>query len=788
MHPTSGNVDLPENIIGDWIGQAGMEKEAELFAENPELVLQREMRRRFDMDDLADRAANPMPVYPHGESAKFYRELFFAGFPCRVPHESSYKDVPGGAAAVSDFVTYSMNTIYSAFQSYGRITQFTYIRSRGYGCVVYDLGEDAISCFLSMNNAIIPGPVPNPNMKEPHEVDQVGFGGFERENRASNTTVKDYVITVEFARCLPFVTSYLLLKDEYASLELSRSLMRDFAVPENAVGGRLARWITAAWAEITVISPESNTPNEQKQQKEPPKKLTVFTGPMFNDSEQDQTNPVFQAMYALLKPKTFVKNPGSGLLLYELWWEYYNLYVIHKTEPSVDRIKSKREFLSATCATVAQEIIALKRDCWERGVRLENTSPNSLLRRVAFDDVFHCTLNSIIMKQKFKLDPAFTSFMRDVYSQRTVDAYKAYRALNPFCPDVDALRAMRQISKVLEQADRGNDECGKIMRRCLTEGDVAMKKKSSSKLATEAAASSSTAAPEPVDPVAELRADIEYSVHPKVQEWMSMPLLEVAANVVENVRFLRKVRKGLIGPDGMMQAAPNSSTEGDLGYPGMTVKQEDTDMFDEVLTNLNGFCEDGSLFSLLLLCESPTAFRGSKGHLGYEEIVEYHAKGKRNFWKDCKDVSKALAVPVVFVACFVMVVNYVTSRAPEEDMTVGTFWGKPEPRPRFETREDAARRHYNMKRAAAEKTRQPAATPVSGGQAGEGSTPVTTTGTDSEKEDLEALLKKVKEMDPEQLAKAREEATKKVKEAMQKAKEEAEKRGGTFNIGFSADL
>lgn len=759
---SSGSIQVPPASQQE--GKAGEARTRTVVLENTtamESALQRVLHETFEEKIRAERLQHPLPIYPPGRAMHLYREIFFAGFPCLTPHESSYKDVPGGLQAVADTVVYHEKSIHAAFHVYGRMDRFFYDRQRGFGYVVYNRGEDAESCFLSLNNAVVPGPVGDPRITGPQEVTTIGFGTYEDgvpTGSNGNRRVKNYVITCEFARCLPFVTPYLLLKNEFNSLELSRSLMRHFPVPECAAGAMLGEWFSAAWVQLSEVK-GANTNSEAA----PGPEKHVLIGPVFDDTIHDLCNPIYRASFGLLCPTAFAKRRGTMLQLIDQWWEYYNLYILHKTEPTLDRIKSKREFLSATCATVAQEIVSLNKDSWERNAHIESASPNSLLRRLVFDDVYHCTLNSIIMKQKFKLDPAFASYMRDVFSEATIKHSRAYLKAHPFKPNPDTMRLLRQIESTLAQADRGNDEVGLVKRRCFTvEDEKAIGKW---KKLTEVDDDDGEEGggngngngndEDSGDARAAIRADIEYSLHPKVRLWMSTPLLEVAANVVENVKFLRRVKKGHIGPDGKEIPFPPRRPEDELAYPGMSLKQEDEDLFDEITTNLDGFCADGSLFSLLLLGEDPASFHSGSGHLGYEEAVEYHDKRNVSFWKNCKIIGKAMIVPIVLIACVVMVVNYIAVREPagRESAVVDPLWRGV----------DATSRHAPHDGDGEHRRVRKSGTPA-------------------------ASAAEMKDKTPEEIAEARRQAAKSARELMRRAKNEAAKRGAKFNISLSADL
>ncbi|PWV09732.1 hypothetical protein C3747_75g4 [Trypanosoma cruzi] len=197
-------------------------------------------------------------------------------------------------------------------------------------------GEVAMNCYLAVHLSLLQ---PRPNGSCTDDM-------CDEENTS--------LIFMEFAQCVPCVNPYLLRNGE-----LSRHLMRyktrmpslQAAAPSPSPWS-VANHFVVTWHEATENDLDSN-----------PKRRVVRDGPHFPVTDtstvgstlvKKRNDAIAEAVWSLLRPEKRSPTDGDAVTVLDLWWEYYQRYVLHKTEPAEGRIKDPY-FLFAHKPTVAQE-------------------------------------------------------------------------------------------------------------------------------------------------------------------------------------------------------------------------------------------------------------------------------------------------------------------------------------------------------------------------------------------------------------------------------------------------
>ncbi|RNF10908.1 hypothetical protein TraAM80_01292 [Trypanosoma rangeli] len=467
-----------------------------------------------------------------------YREIFFAGFPQQAAYHAAY---------VKGF-----------FAHYGEVQDLVFDANRGMGSVTFSNGEVAVACYLAVNLTLLPPPA---------------------ERGASNVHGEDNncLIVMEFAQCAPCVNPCLLLNGE-----LSRHLMRHRAQAP------VANHVVMTWHETTEAS--TRTTAKRRLVREGPHFPVTDAATATAGNVTRAMNNIHEAVWSLLRPEKRLTADGAAVTVLDLWWGYYQRYMLHKTEPAQHRIKDPY-FAFAHKATVAQEV--------QRALKLSQTGGSGdaqeamrVVNRLTCDDVYHSVCNYLCMKLRFRNDPSWASLARDVAAAGGAVAKGNYKG--------DA-----------EPNSGGTKE---------EDGDVA-------------------------------DADEEVETAEAVKALLRLPILQTAANLIDNVRFLHKVRCGEITV-GNKPGRPREGADDDtwMGYPA-SARQEERSFCMEVLTALDGFSPTGTAVSLMAICEDPHTFQCVEGHIGWCEL---HGKKRSTWWVTCQAM---LVVVLIFlvVGCVIYV-------------------------------------------------------------------------------------------------------------------------------------
>ncbi|EKF30649.1 hypothetical protein MOQ_005537 [Trypanosoma cruzi marinkellei] len=471
-----------------------------------------------------------------------YREILFAGFP---------QQTQGGS--------FPSTYVESFFGHYGEVQHFVFDADRGIGSVTFAQGEVAMNCYLAVHLSLLPS---RPN----------GSGTDDMRDGANTC-----LIFMEFAQCVPCVNPYLLRNGE-----LSRHLMRyktrmsssQAAAPSLSTCS-VANHFVVTWHKATETDLDSN-----------PKRRIVRDGPHFPAADTSaagsalvkrRNDAIAEAVWSLLRPEKRSPTDGDAVTVLDLWWEYYQRYVLHKTEPAEGRIKDPY-FLFAHKPTVAQEIrrAFMSSQIGGSGDVQEDTI---VVKRLIHDDVYHSVCNYIGMKLRFCNDPSWASLARDVASAGT--------AVGPGA-QWEELEHNRSSNK---KGDGDDDEMG-------TEEDI--------------------------------------------KALLRLPLLKAAANLMENVRFLQRVRRGEITVDNKPAHPKENANSRSMNYPTSTHREEG-EFYMEVLSTLDSYSPTGTATSLMAMCEDPHTFRYVEGHIGWCEL---RGTKRSTWWVTCQAV---MVVILIFV-------------------------------------------------------------------------------------------------------------------------------------------
>ncbi|KAK7198719.1 hypothetical protein NESM_000836000 [Novymonas esmeraldas] len=621
-----------------------------------------------------DGVSRARPVTQGGRrSLAACKELFFAGFPCAQPYQrharssSSAAATPAAAAAAA--ATYSKSYVRGFFQQYGPVEAIFYDEARGMGSVVFSDGADAESCYVAVHLSLLTAPDEDGGTGRPTwDTDELGEAVGERRARAP-----DLLLCLEFAQCCPFVNPVLLTRDsdgdgdgdgdgdaahvEVPGGELSRAvLLHRFPVllrrrdAQQATAAKaapqqqqpVAPHVVVRWAAETVV-PRVQVLEDDEDGScggggGAELRRVRRIGPHF-PGRGIEPAAVEEALWQLLQPTHIPAQEGSTVTVMELWWVFYNLYHVHKTQPSADRIVDAA-YDYAEQPSLVQEVRAAQRQSREYA-HGDEAAAQQIIQRLVHDHIYHSALCYIHVKQKLKCDPVWASLMRDVYTAKVLLHVQAWRALT------------RQSSDTAAPSDVHHRRAVKAAIAALIEP-----------------------APTRQRDVDELRAARRL--------WRTMPRTTTAANLVVNVTFLEKVKRGevdrsghdrpdtrpplpslAIGGDGarppkqqQQQQDPSSSSLGAdtaaADYPSMSAAQRDEQLYAALMQNVDGYVAIGAADELVGLCEDPKLFRYAKGHIGYEE-----AHRRPSYWRAYVN---ALWVPLIAMLLLGFGTYYVVDR------------------------------------------------------------------------------------------------------------------------------
>lgn len=595
---------------------------------------------------VSDGAAKARPVQNASRKLQLNKELFFAGFPCQQPHPRTEAAEGASVAAVRPL---SRQFVRGFFQQYGSVEAFFYDESRGMGSVVFVDGADAESCYLAVHLSFIPATTADGGVGQPTwEQDEAGEAMAQRRARAS-----DVLLCLEFAHCCPFVHPVLLTRDAEVHHSSSSS---SSAVVHEVPGGELSRatllhrfpQLLAAPSAVLPVAPyvvarwrtpaAQSEPHHQRERKQrvsarvevlsdgdgeeeteemhatasthTPDGLTptatpalVLEGPTFPGRSLPCTN-VAAALWRLLRPSHVAAAAGNAVTVLDLWWEYYNLYLVHKTQPFAGKMGDS-PYVYAQRPSSWQEVAAVQRRARE-DAHGDEAAAQQVLQRLVHDHAYHNVFAYLLVKQKFKYDAAWASLMRDVYRPAVVQQLEAWR----------------------QQQQRGEGEGEHAAAAATADTPVDYEVRRRRVVAK--------ALHEVIEAKPTNRKDVEL-VRRAEQTWLTLPRTIAAANVMENVHFLGKVRRGEVNRDAtdkdMSTKPPLPSSAATLAdgqdgdapvdlraaYPSMSARQREEQRYAEVLQNIDGYVALGTAEEMVAMCEEPKLFRYAKGHIGYEE-------------------------------------------------------------------------------------------------------------------------------------------------------------------------
>ncbi|CAG9569732.1 conserved hypothetical protein [Leishmania major strain Friedlin] len=570
------------------------------------------------------------------------KELFFAGFPCIEPYRRQAPGATKPSTTPALAATYSKQFVRGFFQQYGAVEALFYDEKRGMGSVVFADGADAESCYLAVHLSFIAAPDENGGMGQPTwERDRQTEALDERKARAL-----DLLLCLEFAQCCPFVHPCLLTRDaflvggekewEVPGGELSRALLlHKFPVLLLSSDSRpsatepmvpVAPHVVVRWEAETVEAPAPRVEVVEDGDRSPAAAAhSPETVPSPQSRRVKRVGPTFpgrgiepavieEALWQILQPAHVAPQDGNVVTVMDMWWEYYNLYALRKTQPSADRIADDA-FLYAAQPSLAQEVREVQRQSREYA-HGDEAAAQQVMMRLVHDNVYHSALSYLCVKQKLKCDPMWASLMRDLYNDKVVLHVQAWRAL------AETAEAAKQGSAV-----EGGVHNAKLATTSLSSSTA------TGPLTTRRGRAVKAALKVLYEPQPTKQEDIE-ALRATEQLWRTMPRTEAAANLIENVKLLEKIKRGLVdrnghdkvdtrpplpalSPDGGGGQPPDMNME--AAYPTMSAAQRDEQLYLAVMQNVDGYVETGTADELVSLCEHPKLFRYVKGHIGYEE-------------------------------------------------------------------------------------------------------------------------------------------------------------------------
>nr|CCM13405.1 hypothetical protein, conserved [Leishmania guyanensis] len=572
------------------------------------------------------------------------KELFFAGFPCRVPYRRQAPTAPKPSTTPPSVAAYSKAFVRGFFQQYGAVEALFYDEARGMGSVVFADGADAENCYLAVHLSFIAAPDKDGGMGHPTwEQDRQGEALEERQAR-----VPDCLLCLEFAHCCPFVHPFLLARDaqlvgeekhwEVPGGELSRALLlhrfpllllnSDSRPSAMEPMVPVAPHVVVRWKTETSETPVPCTEVvEDSDRGYDAAAHSPVATPSLESRRVKRVGPIFpgrgiapaaieEALWQILRPVHVAAQSGRAVTVLDMWWEYYNLYALHKTQPSADRIADDT-FRYAEQLSLTQEVREVQRQSREYA-HGDEAAAQLVMQRLIHDNLYHSALCYIYVKQKFKYDPMWASLMRDVYTAKVVQRVQAWRAL-----EAETAEAAMQGQQSLTE-----EGCVKGRTHSATSSTTATKSLDTRRGRAVKAALEALYEPQPTK-----QEDIK-ALRETERLWRTMPRTEAAANLIENVRLLEKIKRGQVDRNGhdkvdTRSPLPALSPDSDdtqpsdmnieSAYPTMSAAQRDEKLYLTVMQNVDGYVASGTAEELVSLCESPKLFRYVKGHIGYEE-------------------------------------------------------------------------------------------------------------------------------------------------------------------------
>ncbi|KPA77659.1 hypothetical protein ABB37_07007 [Leptomonas pyrrhocoris] len=602
------------------------------------------------------------PIHGSPRQLQLCKEILFAGFPCQLPYQRS-----SGAAFASsspatnptpsknpDVRPLSKKFVFGFFQQYGTVEDFVYDEARGIGSVVFADGADAQGCYLAVHLSFLPAVTADGGVGQTTwEQDTAGEDLAERRARPS-----DLLLCLEFAHCCPFVNPVLLTKDvfvdggsahcEVPGGDLSRAtLFHRFpqllmppppsSLPQQPVASHaVMRWREEGDggdalhgspaheqshpSRMEVISDDEDKDGSSGSGSGATAKRRPSASQAAEARRVTPVGPHFPgrgvapveveaALWQLLRPSHVAPSPRNVATVLDLWWEYYNLYVLHKTQPAESRIEDSA-FRYASRPSLVQELLEVRKQGREYAHGDEEAA-QQVLQRLVYDHGFHNVLTYLTVKQKFKYDPVWASFMRDLYKPKLALQVAAWQSL--MAEEEEGKSSKKGETAAAAAAEEG--EVSEARRRRIVVKAIQ----------------------ELHEPQPKKARDVEW-VQRAEQTWFAMPRTTAAANVVDNVKFLRKVKRGEVDRNGVdkdvsqqpplptQQKGAAAEEEEDVtaasiqdAYPSMSARQKEEQLYSEVLQNLDGYVAVGTAEELVAMCEDPKLFRYARGHIGYEE-------------------------------------------------------------------------------------------------------------------------------------------------------------------------
>ncbi|CUG93197.1 transmembrane protein, putative [Bodo saltans] len=331
-----------------------------------------------------------------------YRELFFAGLPkptIRGGANRQHDDDDDGdgrgkssrSAAAGPVVTFPPALVKEMFARFGPITSFHFDVTKGVGAVTYEHGEDAERCFITAHLSLMRGGAAPPGSRVEDIDDEKRSGD---NNNSAETALADVfgkfaaVLYIEFAQWLPFVNPLLLDGSVSALTTMNRQLLRTFPVCER-------RWSPSTFSHVV---------------------FNCKAGPVEkNGSSISLPGHGTMADLSLAVALVHTLFPSAGLTkdskitVLDLWAQFYDQFVVSKTQPDASRI-SFPEFRFAAKASALQDVVQFCKRALEKG----DSEGRMALARFAEDDVLHSTMAYIVFKTRMIHDPSHVSLLRAV--------------------------------------------------------------------------------------------------------------------------------------------------------------------------------------------------------------------------------------------------------------------------------------------------------------------------------------------------------------------------------------
>lgn len=473
-----------------------------------------------------------------------YKEIFFAGFPQRLKENRTSPDdtldEKSGWFLDASVRTFPQSFVYDFFQRFGAIEHFIYDENRGAGSVTFSDGELAETCYLTAHLSLVYPPT------------SIGDDD-EAAVRATKKAepLKPILVFLEFAQALAFVNTGLLLHDELQPAEMSRHLMRTFPRVERKFSSTTADHVVMQWVKDVPTEVEELTGVQA---------ILRPVGPSFPGGDVGVPE-LLQSVWKAVRPRKLKPDVALTVTVIDLWYEYYDLFQVHKTTPEASRITSPF-YRFAQRQSVVQEILALDpSDPHESG-----SGPNAA-HMLIHSEAYHQIATLLCYKIKFKNDPSWVSFMRDVFTESVVAA----------------------VTKAMES------------RTYMSERHLMFLQKS-------------------------ILQSMTHNNEKSEEEWLKIPLTEAVFNAMKNVVFLRRVDMGEIDrktgkdlPADMIRAirAKNKMDASALsdGYI----------VYSDFASYVDSNAATGSASTLLTICEDPKVFRETENHVGHSAVFEHYS-------------------------------------------------------------------------------------------------------------------------------------------------------------------